>query len=357
MEGYIIDEKLKKRYLEWWNRENEYPMLAVYSRKTIPRIPSLPLPTKNPERRWTDAKYMSKVIRLVYSNMYCGGDAVPIYFPDLGPDILGAMSGLCDIKYSWRTTWAEPRVKDWDDIGEIKFDENNPFWNKLLEVIKMATGIRKNLIVGITDLHSGTDGLVSLRGPENLCYDLVDCPELVEKKLDEMTNMYKEVYTRLDNLIEGEKYGRSTWNMVWSDTPYNVVSSDFSGMIGPKDYERFVAPHIQAEIDFLDHSIYHVDGVDALKHLDRILAFKGLTGVEWVPGAGKPPMREWIHILKRIQDAGKVIEVSVEEADIKPLCDNLDPRGLLMSLFVMTKTKADRLARFVQGYKVPKRMF
>jgi len=357
MNAYRIDNKMKERYLAWWNRENESPMLCVLSRKTLPRLPALPYLTRNPARRWIDPSYMSRIVRVVYANMYCGGDAVPVYFPDLGPDIMGAVSGWCEQKYDWHTAWAEPKVKDWDEIGELRFHEDSPHWQNLVAVTEMAVKYRKNYIVGMTDLHPGTDGLVALRGPENLCYDLIDCPELVEKKLEEMTELYKEVYTRLDKMIDGERYGRSTWNMIWSDKTYNVVCSDFSCMIGKDDYERFVAPHIQAEIDFLDRSIYHVDGVDALKHLDRILAFKKLSGVQWVPGAGKPPMRDWLHILKKIQDAGKVIEISVTEEDIKPLCENLDPRGLLMRLFVPTKTKADRLARYVGSVKAEKRYY
>ncbi len=35
--------------------------------------------------------------------------------------------------------------------------------------------------VGITDLHPGADGLVSLRGPENLCLDLYDHMEAIKK--------------------------------------------------------------------------------------------------------------------------------------------------------------------------------
>lgn len=357
MDGYCIDDKKKERYLAWWNRENETPMLCVYSRKTLPRLPLAPRPPRDPIQRWTDPDYVSRVVRTRYTNMVCAGDAVPVCFPNLGPDIMGAISGHCELKYDLHTAWAEPKVKDWSEIGPLTFDESNPHWKKLAALTETAVKYRKNYLVGITDLHPGTDGLVAMRGPEHLCYDLIDCPELVEKKLAEMTALYIEVYTRLDKLINGARYGRTTWNRVWSDTTYNIVSSDFSCMVGPEDYERFVAPHIQAEIDFLGRSIYHVDGVEALKHMDRILAFEKLTGVQWVPGAGKPPMREWLTVLKKIQDAGKVIEISVTEEDIKPICENLDPRGLMMRLSVSNRYKADRLVKYVRSFKAPKRIF
>lgn len=358
MKYYEIPEDKKNQFLAWWNHENEAPLLCIQARKTLPRVPCIPVFPRDLTERWENEKFLNKLQKFTSANTYYGGASVPVYNPNLGPDILGACTGYADIEYGKNTSWAHPKVTDWDEISEIKLDENNPWWKKILSITESAA--RENggkYIVGMTDLHPGTDGLVSIRGAENLCYDLIDCPELVEKALAQITDFYKDIFTRLAKVIGSDKCGYTTWNNVWSDTPYNIVSSDFSALIGPDDYERFVAPHIEAEVDFLDRSIYHLDGPDALRHLDRILAMKKLDGVQWVPGAGRPPMREWIPVLKKIQDAGKLIEITVEAADVKPLCDNLDPRGLCLRVYGWSKREAKSLEKLVSGYQAAKKFY
>ncbi len=49
---------------------------------------------------------------------------------------------------------------------------------------------RGDYLVGITDLHPGADGLVSLRGPEGLCMDLFDSPDMLLSELKPEGVMY-----------------------------------------------------------------------------------------------------------------------------------------------------------------------
>lgn len=358
MKYYELPEETKNQFLSWWNHENETPLLSIYSRKTFPRVPCIPFYPRSLDKRWENNVFINRVEKFKWANAYLGGVAIPSYNPNLGPDIFGASLGYADIEYGKTTSWAKPKINNLEEMGEIKFNEDNPWWNKILNMTSYAAKVNKGrYLVAVTDLHPGTDGLVSMRGAQNLCYDLIDCPELVEKALGEITQAYKVIFRKLADVIGADKCGYTTWNNVWSDTPYNIVSSDFSAMLGPDDYERFVLPHIEAEVDFLDRSIYHLDGPDALRHLDTILSIEKLDGVQWVPGAGKPPMREWIPVLKKIQQAGKLIEVSVEPDDIKPLCDNLDPTGLCMRLFVGTKHRAKELEKLVSGYKAERKFY
>ena len=51
-----------------------------------------------------------------------------------------------------------------------------------MELTKAAVEDGKDkYLVGITDLHPGGDALVSMRGPQNLCYDTFDVPEFLKK--------------------------------------------------------------------------------------------------------------------------------------------------------------------------------
>ena len=107
-----------------------------------------------------------------------------------------------------------------------------------------------------------------------------------------------------------------------------MVGSDFSCMLGSEEYERFVAPGLELELDYLEASMYHLDGPAAARqHLERILQFEKLDGVQWVYGAGQPSARHWLPLLRQIQAAGKRIQVHCEVEDLVPVCEALRPRG------------------------------
>ena len=64
----------------------------------------------------------------------------------------------------------------------------------------------------------------------------------------------------------------------------------------------------------LDHTVYHLDGAGQLGDLDMVLGIENLNAVQWVYGDGAPSAKHWIHIYKRIEEAGKGI-YTVGDAD------------------------------------------
>ena len=328
---------LKERWLQFWNKENHdrpiiygaVPMPAGMKKKTDVE---LPVPGSLAERWENPAYVVAKTRQVLADTLFCG-EGFPVLNPNLGPDIVGAVAG-CDLAYGEDTSWAHPVVKDWETHPEIIFEENNIWWQKIKSITQAAVCDAKgDYLVGITDLHPGTDGLVSLRGPQELCYDLMDLPELIMERNAQVFEVHKEMYRRLDEIIAPVQEGTVNWMGIWHpEKKWYVVGSDFSCMVSGEDYDRFVLPGILQEVDFLEASIYHLDGPDALRHLDRILAIEKLNGVQWVPGAGQKPAREWIHVLRRIQQAGKLVVIACEPEDICPICEALEPEGVALGL-------------------------
>lgn len=76
-------------------------------------------------------------------------------------------------------------------------------------------------------------------------------------------------------------------------------------------FERLVLPDLIACCDALDYGFYHLDGKGQIKHLDMLLAIERLRGIQWIPGDGAPPPEEWLPLLKRIRDTGKLCQVYV----------------------------------------------
>ena len=104
----------------------------------------------------------------------------------------------------------------------------------------------------------------------------------------------------------------------------------------------------------MDHTIYHLDGAGALKHLPRILEIERIDCIQWIQGAGKPLPSQWIELLQRIQAAGKSVQLFYAGAhggdadfqqEVEILCDALDPRRLFLVIEARSVAEADRLVR------------
>jgi len=58
------------------------------------------------------------------------------------------------------------------------------------------------------------------------------------------------------------------------------------------------------EVGGLDASIYHLDGIDAIRHLEAICSLENLDMIQWVPGAGQDG-KDWSDLRRRIDELGK----------------------------------------------------
>jgi hypothetical protein len=52
-----------------------------------------------------------------------------------------------------------------------------------------------------------------------------------------------------------------------------------------------------------------------------------LHGIQWIPGAGQPPPEDWLPLLKRIRDSGKLCQLYVTPAGALKIVRELGGRG------------------------------
>ena len=146
-----------------------------------------------------------------------------------------------------------------------------------------------------------------------------------------------------------EKTGSIGWAPTYAHKgKFAVIQCDFSCLISPQQVREFVIPAVEEEAAFLDYSVYHYDGKDALGHLDDILAIKDIDVIQWVPGDGQPRSIEWMELLKKIQKAGKglwIYDWTCEE--ILQNFKELKPEGLVFSVGASSEDEAKRLVENV----------
>lgn len=78
-------------------------------------------------------------------------------------------------------------------------------------------------------------------------------------------------------------------------------------------------------------AVGHTDlgGKGEIPHLDHLLSIERLRGVQWIPGDGQPAPHEWLPLLKRIRDGGKLCQLFVTPKGARTIVKNLGGRGFL----------------------------
>jgi 5-methyltetrahydrofolate--homocysteine methyltransferase len=271
-------------------------------------------------------EFMSRLENTVYL-----GDSFPRFWPNYGPGIVAAFAGA-QVHPAWDTTWFTPgqpgSIENLRVANDLPNLDNNPWWQRVVETTREAVDRwGMEVAVGLTDLGGNLDILASLRDTRQLLMDLVKSPEEVDRLVGETTQFWLECYDRLYEIIASAGRGITCWGPCWSNERGYMLQSDFSYMISPKMFERFVLPDLEACCAKMDYAFYHLDGKGQLVHVDALLSIPRLRGIQWVPGFGKPPCEEWLPLLKRIRTAEKLCQVTVNPEGALTILRELGGKG------------------------------
>jgi hypothetical protein len=100
------------------------------------------------------------------------------------------------------------------------------------------------------------------------------------------------------------------------------------------------------EVRHMTHNIFHVDGTGELRHLDHILSLPQIQAIQWVQGVGDElPILQWLHVIKRIQAAGKGVVVDLQLSELEPFIAAMKPDGLYLCIAAEEKIQPDILKR------------
>jgi hypothetical protein len=292
---------------------------------------------RNQRDRWFNAEYQVALAEAQLSQAEHLSDRLPIFNPNMGPEIAATLLG-CELEFSATTSWAVPRIEQpedeqtgWPSYVGKPLDWENPYWRAIERMTELALQRGKGkFVVGITDLHGSYDTLASLRDPEELCVDVLECPELVDAAGRDLSRVFVEAFQRSWAKIQAAGQDCCTcWMGHHSSGPAYPLSCDFWCMVGPEVARDLILPTIKPEAAPLDRSIFHLDGPQAHRHLDLLLAWPELDAVQWVYGAGNGPAGKWVDTYRRCLAAGKRVQVIAESIeDALGAVDALGPKGV-----------------------------
>ncbi len=284
-------------------------------------------------------------------------DTLPIANADVGPGSLALYLGG-EARLAEDTVWYEPMIDPLDPEGypPLRFRPESRWWQITEATLKACANLaRGKYFVGCPDVIENVDIVAALRDPQMLLMDMIERPDWVIRKVDEVNRAFFEVYDRIYDVIRAAD-GSSTFCAfgLWSPGKMAKVQCDASAMFSPRMFETFVVPALTEQCAWLDHSMFHLDGHQCIPHLDLLLDIEPLDAIEWtpdpqVPTGGNPA---WYPMYRRILSAGKSVQaIGVRPEEVVPLLDAVGGAGMYIATSFADEAQAEALMMAVEPYR------
>jgi 5-methyltetrahydrofolate--homocysteine methyltransferase len=315
----------------WWAGELERPLVYLAATDPLPDGPPYSYLSNYPMDLSAEA-IVDRHAPLIEATHYYG-DAFPWWWMNFGPGIMAGFLGaeVHSVSDPSETVWFTNPSPGSIEALSLTYDPDNTWWKRVKAITQAAAERWDGMVaVGHTDLGGNLDILASFRGTQELLFEVLDHPDEVDRLVAEITDLWIRYYDKQRALIQPPCRGTTCWTPIWSPGTTYMLQCDFSYMISPAMFERFVMPDLAACCEHLDHGFYHLDGKGEIPHLDLLLSIERLRGIQWIPGDGQPSPDQWLPLLKRIRDGGKLCQVFVTPECALRIVRNLGGRGFLL---------------------------
>lgn len=323
--------QVERNNIAWWNHELDRPLvyLAVSEKSTQkePWFFQSNYPLEMPAEDIIDQYVPSLAATRYYA------DAYPWKWINFGPGIMAGFTGaeVHGVTDPSETVWFNPPQKLLLQDLSIAYAPDNIWWKRVKDITRAFVERYGNMLqVSHTDLGGNLDILASFLTTEQLMFDVIEQPEEVLRLVHQTTQVWLRYYDELNSIIRPTCRGTSSWAPIWSPEKTYMLQCDFAYMIGPKMFERFVMPDLVETCHHLDHGFYHLDGKGQIPHLKHLLSIERLKGIQWIPGDGQPTPDQWLDVLQKIRQGGKLCQVFVTPEGARHIVKNLGGKGFLL---------------------------
>jgi hypothetical protein len=355
-------EDTEKRFRAWWDRSSiGRPMMKVVARSNEPceALEEAEKP-KTPEELYLNVDNNIKIYRNYCRTHKFMAESFPNFSVDLGPGSLALYLGSEPI-FKWDTIWFSECMDELEKGLKIKIDDDNFWWKKHFELISRAKELAKNdFPVNIPDMIENIDIMILMRGTQNVCFDMMDEPETVSEIISRIDDSYFHYYDKFYNAVKGKDLS-STYTVfdIWSPGRAAKIQCDFSAMMSPGQYREFAQPSLIKQSLKLDNVLYHLDGPDAIKHVDAVMEIKDIDALQWTCGAGQPDgsSERWFPIYEKVRAAEKSLWIQIYDGGIDDWMKNAEKivktfgsDGIYLLFPEMEENEAKKLLERANGY-------
>lgn len=321
-------EETKVKFRNYWKRQNTgRPLMCVVARKDDAKPIPEELKWKDMEDKYQNAERMIARYRHYCENHEFLAESFPNMSADFGPGSIASYIGS-DIVFNEDTVWFDEFVEDWEELPALTYDENNKWFQKHLTLVKRCQELAEDdFYIGIPDLMENIDVLASLRGAQDMIFDMIDEPEEVEKRIGEIGDIYFKYYDQFYEIVKDSEDGSCyTVFQIWGDGKTAKLQCDFSAMMSPDNFREFIQESLRKQAQQLDNVLYHLDGPDAIKHLDAIMEIEEIDALQWTSGDHGPDgaLEDWYVIYDKARAAGKSLWIKIYSGEFEDWIAGVD---------------------------------
>ncbi len=353
-------EETKTNFIEWWKHEGIIlgAWCAPETSRYIHEVCEKPRDPDSIEEYYANPKLRAQRNHWTLSRSIFPADVLPVSDTNIGPGSLALFIGS-EPGFSPETVWFKQSIRDHPEperLPAFEFDENNRWWQVTEATLKACAEIgRGKYLVGCPDLVENIDILSALRDPQTFLVDLIERPEWVEDRVRQINQVWFAAYERIYEIIRdvdgGAVFGAFS---IWGPGRTAKVQCDAAAMISPAMFNRFVVPGLVEQCEWLDYSMYHLDGTQAMCHLDALLETEALDAIEWTPQSGieSGGNARWYDMYRRIVAAGKSVQIlGVKTDEVRPLLDTVGNKGIYLMPKSADPYEADKFLELIEPYR------
>lgn len=376
-------EEARERWAQYWEcRNTGRPLMCVVARKPEIERFSTGEPVEGgckdvicqgryynlpEELKWKDMedKYQNPEKIVARYRYFCEtheflGDSFPNLCVDFGPGSLAAYLGS-DIQFREDTVWFTSCIDDWEGTPKLCFDPENAWFKKHLELVRRCRELSNDdFYVDMPDLMENVDTLASLRGSQELLCELLEEPDEIAGRIRQIDALYYEYYDRFYDAIKDENGGNAyTVFQIWGPGKTVKLQCDLSAMISPDAFREFIQDSLRKQAQKADCVLYHLDGPQAIRHMDALMEIEEIDALQWTSGDAGPDgtLEDWDVIYDKVRKAGKALWVKVYSGGFEDWLKNVDrlvqkygSRGLFLMFPEMSMEQANRLLDYADAH-------
>lgn len=262
----------------------------------------------------------------------------------------------CPIYFPGTSMWADPAIVNWDDYDWHRPTLENPWTQKLLELlgalVKHSNGrfpCTATLMRGVADMSA------AMRGPNNLALDLYDCPERVQRLAEICADVLIEVgQAQLALIPESENgyiagcAGLRCWmpeKVVW-------LQDDAVSVLSPRMYKEVFLPRVRRVAGEFARVAFHLHG-NQLWPIDLLLEVEEIDVLDLNYDVGASGLHEKIvPAWRKIQEKKPCIAFAqITPAELASVRDSLSPIGLSLQTVAPTLEEGRMVRSLIYGGK------
>ena len=328
----------KQRMTDWWaGKKVDRTVASVTSPK---KRESRPEWINASPDKYTDTETIFHNLEIRLNHTFWGGEAFPHHYVYFGPMFTPLIYYGAKPNFMEYTTWYEPCFKSLEDIAAyVPEPDKNEWWRMKVDIYeKTAERSKGAYMVTLGGVMAIIDALAGLYGNRELLYSMADEPENVIKARDAMLRHAGPTFDVFYDIAYECNGGGSMDGLgIWSPGKAITNQCDYSVMISPGMFDRFVFDDLNHVCKMHDYGIYHLDGEEEIRHLDSILNLDKMNLIQWVPSTRfensfyQDPLN-WIGLFKRIQSAGCAVYIMTPHERVKALLNRIDRNLVYLSV-------------------------